>query len=147
MIIQTNTVVVPVVPARRLLCLRGVWDLDCRSDGVATDDLNIAQHDQMSVRLEVVDNAGNPVSLFGVPEIAWTVARDLYNPPLVTKRLSAGDGYIIADNIWDFPLTSADTAFFLRSLLYHEAKIINSAGDQSTILRGKISVTDTRISD
>lgn len=121
-------------------------------------DINISQHDDVSIFFDFLDPDGNPLDISGFQTITWIIADSVTGDILVTKSTSdssiilpsairattvvtkAETGQLPATNV--FPKWRRGDKFY-----YHEVKGINSGGFQQTMLQGKVFVEDTRISD
>lgn len=103
----------------------------------------LPQGDDVRVIVECVDGAGLPVDISAAQSIKWSMARNVYSAPIITKTLSSG---IVINSPTSFYFDITDTeSEQLSGYYYHEAEVINDQGLVYTPLHGQLSISKTLI--
>lgn len=121
-------------------------------------DITIVQHDDTGFFFFPLDSESNPLDISGFQSFTWVISDDVTGIVHLTKTTS--DNTILKPSAFtlSISLSKSDTGGLpvttkfpeiknSKNSLYHELKGLNSAGQQQTMLRGKVYVEDTRIND
>ena len=102
------------------------------------------------IEITIVDDEGEPVSLASVINIQY-VLTTLTNPKqvLITKATGANQINIVssASGIVEIYLNNDDTDDLVDGIYYHEAVIVDSGGNVTTILSDCVLVCDRVLYD
>jgi len=141
------------------ISMRPQWRI-FRDMPIATENIRISQHDDVSVFFDFLDSNSNPLDVSGFQKITWIIAESVRGVVLISKttddnsllRPSAYRGSVFLSKSETGSLTPNKIYPDVRldyhgKTLYHELKGISSGGQQQTMLRGSVIVEDTRISD
>lgn len=114
---------------------------------IRRQDARIAQHDDVLVQIDMLNQAGDPLDVSGFTSLTWIVAESVRGDILITKSTTAGGIALPSATRAVVDLSSAETGALPARRLYHELRGINSGNEQQTMLCGAFFVQDTRISD
>ena len=133
------------------------WRCD-RDMPIERKDITIVQHDDMGFFFFPLDSNNNALDISGFQSFSWIIADSVTGVIYLNK--STAEGTILKPSAFSLSvvLPKVDTGSLpittvfpeIRGKgksLYHEMKGLNSSGQQQTMLRGKVYVEDTRISD
>ena len=144
-------------PRRKRLCiraqtrgplnLRAYWRSDCTMTAVKNQDVEIAQHNDVSVFIDMLNDSGDPLDVSGFISLEWVVAQSVRGSILISKTLASGDLVLPSAFLATASLSRAETGALPAKTLYHEFRGINSSNEAQTMVAGKFKVIDTRIGD
>ena len=127
--------------------LRAYWQSGCRKMAIRKQDIKIAQHDDVTVQIDMLDQASNPLDISGFQSLTWIIAESVTGVVLLTYSTSDGSLILPSATRAVAPITAAQSGALPARRLYHEFRGINSGGDAQTMVAGAITVIDTRIAD
>lgn len=113
---------------------------------VAIANITIPQHDDFIIYFQVVDGDGVFVDVTVATEIVYEVADSITGTEQFKKTLSASEIGFQNSNTVYVELTSTETGLTPGNY-YHELRLTNATGDNSTVLKGTYTIEDTRIGD
>ena len=121
-------------------------------------DITIVQHDDTGFLFFPLDPNNDTLDISGFQSFTWVISDSVTGVVYLTKTTS--NDSIIKPSAFSLSvlLSKAETGGLPVTTkfpeikgqsghLYHEMKGLNSSGQQQTMLRGKVYVEDTRISD
>ena len=127
--------------------LRGYWQTGCTKMAIRRQNIQIAQHDDVTVQIDMLDQASNPLDISGFQSLTWIVAESVTGDILLTYSTSDGSLILPSATRAVAPITAAQSGALPVRTLYHELRGINSGGEAQTMVAGRFSVEDTRIAD
>lgn len=128
--------------------VRGLWQSECSKMAIRRQDIEIAQHDDVTIQIDMIDQSGNPLDVSAFMSLTWIVAESVRGVVLLQKTNTVGGGIILPSATRaNIALTNLETGALPARQLYHELRGINSGGEYQTMLAGSFRVEDTRISD
>lgn len=144
-------------PRRKKICvraqtsgpvnLRAYWRSNCTMTAIKIQDIEIAQHNDVSVFIEMLNQNNNPLDVSGFTSIEWIVAESVRGVVLITKSLANGALILPSAILATAVLSRTETGALPAKTLYHELRGINSGNEAQTMVAGKFKVIDTRIGD
>lgn len=114
---------------------------------IKRQDIQIAQHNDVSVFIEMMNQNNNPLDVSGFTAIEWIVAESVRGAVLITKSLANGALILPSAVLATAVLSRVETGALPARTLYHELRGINSGNEAQTMVAGKFTVIDTRIGD
>lgn len=114
---------------------------------IKKQDIEIAQHNDVSVFIEMLNQNNNPLDVSGFTSIEWIVAESVTGVVLITKSLANGGLILPSAVLASAILSRSETGALPAKNLYHELRGINSGNEAQTMVAGKFKVIDTRIGD
>lgn len=114
---------------------------------VQTASITIPQHDDYRLYFQVVDENGAAVDISQSNEIVFEVANSVIEPTeIYQKTLGAAQINFQNNSTIYIDLTDTETGLTTGSY-YFELRLTNSGGKNSTVLKGTLTIEDTRIGD
>jgi hypothetical protein len=111
-----------------------------------SNDFSMYAGDDKVLEAVVEDTSGTVVDITDIEVIRWKMAKTVRGPALVSKAL--GDGITLingGEGRFDVALDGEDTEDLRQGDYYHEAEVIDSTGNVSTVFTGTISILPTLI--
>lgn len=127
--------------------LRGYWQTGCTKMAIRRQNIEIAQHGDVDVQIDMLDQAGNPLDISGFQSLTWIIADSVRGAILLTKTSGGGGIALPSATRGVVALTSAETGALPARRLYHELRGVNSGNEAQTMVAGYVYVEDTRIAD
>ena len=114
---------------------------------IRRQNIQIAQHNDVVVQIDMLDQASNPLDISGFQSLTWIVSESVKGVILLT--FSTGTGSLVLPSAFRAvaTLNANQTGGLPARRLYHELRGINSVGNAQTMLAGNFDVIDTRIAD
>lgn len=123
------------------------WQTGCSKMAIRRQDICIAQHDDVTIQIDMLNDDGNPLDVSGFQSLTWVIAESVRGTILVSRTTLDGGMSLPSATRGVVVLTNAVTGALPAKSLYHELRGINSGGEYQTMVAGKCRVQDTRISD
>jgi hypothetical protein len=129
------------------IMVNGYWQNGCSNPAVKMQDICIAQHNDVTIQIDMLDQEENPLDISGFTSFTWIVATRVDGAILLTKSTTSGGISLPSATRAVVSITNTETGALPARRLYHELRGINSGGEYQTMLAGSFWVQDTRISD
>lgn len=113
----------------------------------SNQNFGMVEGESKDVRVTVVDQDGATLDLSGAA-VQWEAQADLQSsgPAAITKA-TGGFGITLTaptQGVFSIRLNPSDT-MGLSGVLYHEARVTDSAGNVATVLTGRLTIQKTAI--
>ena len=127
--------------------LRAYWQTGCTKMAIRRQNIQIAQHDDVTVQIDMLDQASNPLDISGFQSLTWIVSESVRGVVLLTYATADGTLILPSSTRAVADMSAAQTGGLPARTLYHELRGINSGGEAQTMVAGRFYVEDTRIAD
>lgn len=114
---------------------------------IRRQNIQIAQHNDVTVQIDMLDQASNPLDISGFQSLTWIVSESVRGVVLLTYTTADGTMILPSATRAVADMSAAQTGGLPSRGLYHELRGINSGGDAQTMVAGRFYVEDTRIAD
>lgn len=127
--------------------LRALWQSGCKKMAIRRQSIRIAQHNDVVVQIDMLDEANNPLDISGFESLTWIVSESVTG--VILLKFSTQSGSLVLPSAFRAvaTLTADQTGDLPARSLYHELRGVNSGGIAQTMLAGSFTVIDTRIAD
>ena len=110
-------------------------------------DLTMSQWDDKRFFFNAVDSDNVPLDLSGFSEITFIISQSVTTAILLSKTLTGATISTTAGGIFYLDISSAESGALPTGVLYCEAKLVATSGDQQTVAVGHFRNLDTLIGD